>query len=173
MHIFTRTVTWSTIAACAALAACSSPAVDLRPKTGPTASPTPIASATATAIATATPTATPTGATPTATPTPSPTPSPVASAAFVLNPNPVVIAAVGSGCSETTATFTVSEAGYTGTFSGVIHDTSIATVALTSPGTFTVTAVTTTNGPAGTTITVSDTNGHSTTENVTVSTCLP
>ncbi len=68
----------------------------------------------------------------------------------------------------------MSETGYTGNFSASSHNTAIATVALTTaPGTFTVTSVTTTNGGPGTTITVSDTNGHSTTENVTVSTCLP
>ncbi len=175
MHIISRTVTWSAIAACAALAACSGGGVNLQPKTGPTASPTPVVSASATAIASAsaTPTATPTASTPTATPTPSPTPTAVPSATFVFNPTSVLLSAVNAGCSETSATFTVSEVGYSGTFSAVSENTSIATVAQVSPGTFVVTSTDTTNGPPGTTIKVSDTDGRSANEPVTMSICLP
>ncbi len=90
----------------------------------------------------------------------------------MLNPTSVTIAAVGTGCS-TGATFTVDEVGYSGTFSAVSQNTSIATVTQVSPGTFVVTSTDTTNGPPGTTITVSDTHGRSATEPVDVSICLP
>jgi hypothetical protein len=92
-----------------------------------------------------------------------------------LNPTSVVINAQGDGCSTVSAPFTASEAGYSGSFGAVSSDTTIATVSPSqSPlGQFTVTSTTTTNGGPGTTITVTDSLGHSATEKVTIATCLP
>jgi hypothetical protein len=91
----------------------------------------------------------------------------------VFNPTSVLLSAVNAGCSETSETFTVSEVGYSGTFSAVSENTSIATVTQVSPGVFVVTSTDTTNGPPGTTIKVSDTAGRSANEPVNMSICLP
>ncbi|MGR4065503.1 MAG: hypothetical protein ACLQPV_08640 [Vulcanimicrobiaceae bacterium] len=83
------------------------------------------------------------------------------------------MSAVGTGCS-TSATFAASEPGYSGNFTGTVANTSIVTLAqATTSGTFTVNAVTTTNGGLSTTITVKDSHGTSVTENVAIATCLP
>jgi hypothetical protein len=92
----------------------------------------------------------------------------------VLTPTSVVVSAQGSGCA-TTASFGVSETGYTGSFTAVSNGPTIASVAPTAgtPNNFTVTSVTTVNGNPGTTITVKDASGGSTTEQVTIAFCLP
>jgi len=95
-------------------------------------------------------------------------------AGIVLTPTSVDVAAQGSGCAQLSATFTASEAGYGGNFTAVSNNTAIVTVApANSPSLFTVTSTTTTNGGPGTTITVTDTLGHSATETVQISICLP
>ncbi len=190
--LFTRTL-GGILAAGALLAGCSSPGVTLTPQhvlptptptiagSTPTPTPTPTAAGstptptptpTATVAGTPTPTPTPTiaGATPTPTPTPTAAPG-----VFTFMPNPVIVAAQGSGCT-TTASFSVSETGYSGTFTAVSQNTSIATVAPTSgvADDFTVTSVTTNNGGGvGTTIVVTDANGNHSSETVGISICLP
>ncbi len=194
--LLTRTL-GGVLAAGALLAGCSNPGVTLTPQhvlptptptiagSTPTPTPTPTAAGstptptptpTATVAGTPTPTPTPTvaGATPTPTPSPTPTPTASPSGTIVFMPNPVIVSAQGSGCT-TTASFSVSESGYSGTFTAVSQNTSIATVAPTSgvADDFTVTSVTTTNGGTGTTIVVTDGNGHHASENVGIATCLP
>jgi hypothetical protein len=184
-------------AAGALLAGCSDPGVTLTPQhVVPTPTPTPVgATPTPTPVgATPTPTPTPVGATPTPTPTPTPvgatptptpvgatptpTPTPTATPTapagmFTFDPNPVIVSAQGSGCSTSTS-FSVAETGYSGTFTAVSANTSIATVAPTSgvADDFTVTSVTTTNGGTGTTIVVTDANGHHASETVVIGTCI-
>jgi hypothetical protein len=119
----------------------SSPAV---PFVGapPTSNPSPTPTATPVG-ATPTPTATPVGATPTptptatpvaATPTPTPTPTP-----GPVVPAPTSLAFTGLGAPNAQSV-SVTESGYSGTFSEVDTCANIATIATASP-TFTVTPV--------------------------------
>lgn len=124
---------------------------------------------------------------PTGTPSPTGTPGPTATPAPTATPTapPIVpsIQAISFGSpspgatpcpSACATTFTVSEAGYTGSFHGASADTTIATIALVNEiqqsraaqssriaqltvATFQVTAV----GSGTTTITISDSNGNS------------
>ncbi len=153
------------LAAGALLAGCSGDGVTLTPQH---------------VVPTPTPTQSPSGATPTPTPTtagstPTPTPTPtVAAGTFTFNPNPVVVSAQGTDCA-TTASFSVSETGYSGTFTAASANTSIATVAPTSgvAANFTVTSVTTSNNPGqATTIVVTDQNGHHQSESLVIGTCI-
>ena len=67
-----------------------------------------------------------------------------------------------------------TEPNYTGTFTATSNNTSLATVALTSPPNgFTVTSVTSINGNSQTgTITVEDSHGNAATENFGFDTCV-
>jgi hypothetical protein len=65
-----------------------------------------------------------------------------------------------------TQTFTVSESGYSGSFTATSSNTAVVTVAQTSPSTFTVTSI----GGGTATITVTDQQGNSATLSVTVAT---
>jgi hypothetical protein len=177
------------LAAGALLAGCSGGSVTLTPQhvaptptptptvSGATPTPTPVASTptpTPTPTVAGTPTPTPTPTVAGATPTPTPTPT-VMSGTFTFSPNPIIVAPQGTGCA-TSASFTVSETGYSGTFTAVSQNTAIATVAPTNgiANDFTVTSVTmNNNGGQGTTIVVTDQNGHHASENVAVSVCLP
>jgi hypothetical protein len=91
-----------------------------------------------------------------------------------LNPTSVTVSAQGAGCA-TTASFSASETGYSGAFTATSNNPTIASVAPgAQAGQFTVTSVTTTNGPGqGGTITVADSSGHTVTEQVIISVCLP
>ena len=152
-----------------------------RPTTSPTAAPTGTPTARPTPTPTPRPTPTPTPRptptpvpTPTPTPTavPTPTPTPTTGPTITFNPNPVIISGIGTGCS-TSASFTASEPGYTGNFTGKVANTAIATLAQsTTSGTFTVNSATTNNGPPNTSVTVKDSHGNSATETVDVSICL-
>lgn len=92
-----------------------------------------------------------------------------------MNPIEIDLNAQGTACSfGHSGTFTASEVGYSGNFNAVSNNTAIATVTpAQSTGTFTVTATSTTNGGPGTTITVTDTLGHSASEIVRITICLP
>jgi len=95
-----------------------------------------------------------------------------------LAPTSLLLSGAGSGCVNT-GSFTASETGYTGAFTATSANTTLATVALTTPGTsptFTVTYVMAQSGftaPPGTTISVTDTLGHSATETINTAFCLP
>jgi hypothetical protein len=139
----------------------TAPPVGATPTPTPTATPlgaTPTPTPTATPVGatpTPTPTATPLGATPT--PTPSPTPAPVV-------PVPTAIAFTGLGAANAQSV-SVTESGYSGTFSEADSCAGIATIATASPK-FTVTPI-----AVGTcSITISDTAQHSVAVAVTVTT---
>ena len=157
----------------AAIGGCSGGTTVLTPQasSAPTHAPTHAPTTAPTTVPTATPTATPTTA-PTNTPSPSPSPT-SSSSAIVLNPTSVVVGPVGSGCTQT-AQFVASEAGYNGSFSAVSNNTSVVTVTPTQApgGSFTVTSATS-QSQQSTTITVSDTLGHTASEPATIAICLP
>ena len=119
-----------------------------------TPTPTPVATATATPVATPTPTPVPTP-TPTPVPTPTPTPAPV-----VATPTSLTFASSASAAQ----TFSVTQPGYTGSFTALSSATNVATVTPSSTGTFTVTP--TGAGPA--TITVTGNGARTTTVSVSV-----
>jgi hypothetical protein len=86
----------------------------------------------------------------------------------------------GAGSGPNTGTFTATETGYTGLLTATSANTSIATVSpatVASGGTFTVTEVATQptsglSGAPGTTIAVTDTLGHTSTEAITPPLCI-
>jgi len=145
----------------------ATPAATASPTPGPTATPTVAPTPTPVGTATPIPTATPA---PTATPTATASPS---GSGIQLTPSTVNPIPAQGGCVAHDAGFTASETGYAGMFSAVSNDTTKATVSpSSSSGAFTVHAVA--NGTS-TTITVTDTLGHTATENVVIqnNVCLP
>jgi predicted ABC-type ATPase len=89
----------------------------------------------------------------------------------MVSPNPVTICQGSNGIG--TNTFTASEAGYSGNFTAVSADTTVATVTpTTGSGLFTVSNTATTQSGHGTTITVTDTLSHMAIETVQVPDCV-
>lgn len=178
---------WSALTSATALAvlasACSNAPTVLTPMPLGTA-----AAATATpAAATATPTAamptlapaTPTPSPASATPTPTPTPVPTSSAITFSVSDPLGLSPQNNPyCKTTSKDFSVSEAGYSGTFTATSSDTTVATVApkVGAINTFTATSAMAYNSLAAaprSILTVTDTAGNTGKLNVILQTCLP